>query len=735
MAFQQLSSVYDAGGFPGEPMRGRKATADDAEQERASGGRLEVLEACWTRDVKRFKAAISEALDHVKKCEEVEEDEDRDDGCDDDDVAELPELPEQETSESKSCEDEDEDEDKLDNEAKDESKEEDKNERTMRKRLLRVIAANADDRGNTALHVATYRGATKIVRYLLTELQGVKGIVDLRTHQQMTALHYACKRNRDNIALRLLSAGADATARDLNGNTCLHFAVEGNSMDVVKRFIHEGLPVDMSNAGGITPLLVAVRDGHKSLALLLASAGADMCSRNTMGKTPLAVAEGSGWGEDLRRAGARPDRPAPPSIVHKTDHSTILRWAATAGRSAPVLHYKVQVRRIDRLHPDAPWVTAGDELTQLRFVFDTCGPHCSSFSRTPTPEDLMPSEVYAVRVSAYSIVGWSEPSERSQYFVTAPAAPARPEPPVVVQTTNTSVTVRWRHPNDNGGPILRSELQWSVDHTPYAAWSSVPSELKTRASLADPGEEAESVPSSDESRTSEDEPDEPASIADATHGVSEYIFHGLAPHAFYNFRVRCHNLVGWSYYSFPSPKFCPASAPTRARAPIFDVGCPPALRAALAGAGRAQEVRFLAVHRASEDRVAFQALQARARSDVLVRQEQEAAAVLLQAFWRCRRAVRKLAQFKIDKVERRVFLVEYGLEAEFLAEWRVHLMRFVLQSRQQKRQQQAHRDARHKRKLQRRVRRERRQLIRVQRREKPKTKEATHASNSYMYNS
>ena len=286
-----------------------------------------------------------------------------------------------------------------------------------------------DGWGNGALHCACYRGCDEIVAALL----GAGASPAVPNHDGWTPLHFACTRSHVGIIDRLLdhSGTAQVHGMDNDGTSPFHIAAEKNYFEVVALFLARSVPVDVAAPSGNTPLTLACRDGHVEVAMALARAGGDICKRSTLHngsvhETPLLLAEQHGWGERLRRAGAAPEMPLPPGIMGKSDEETTVRWIAPAGRSAPVDSYRLQVRRIDRQDPEAPWITAADGVRETEHTFYTCRAHCASYSRAAQPEDLEPSEVYTVRVIARSIVGWSEPSAPSAVFVTAPAAPCKP---------------------------------------------------------------------------------------------------------------------------------------------------------------------------------------------------------------------------------------------------------------------------------------------------------------------
>lgn len=60
---------------------------------------------------------------------------------------------------------------------------------------------------------------------------------------------------------------------------------------------------------------------------------------------------------------------------------------------------------------------------------------------------------YRFRISAYNATGVSEPGEASDLFSTVAGKPDPPEVPSVIAKTDTSVSLSWEPPQDNGGPV------------------------------------------------------------------------------------------------------------------------------------------------------------------------------------------------------------------------------------------------------------------------------------------
>ncbi len=635
-----------------------------------------------------------------------------------------------------------------------------------------LLGAVKDPEGHSCLHVVCYRGHLALLEALLNIAPDAAlreaAVNRLSERQQRAPLHYAAQRDHVELVSVLLAAGAEPASADLNGYSPLHLAVQANALLTVELFASKGLPIDSSTCSGLTPLLLAARDGKREIAFRLAGAGADICKRSTLHDglahlTPFLIATKAGWGEELRVNGAAPEKPLPPFIVQQTDEEAVYNWHQPAGRSAPVEHYRLQVRRVDRLEPDLPWVTVAENVRERNHSFFICKARCSSFARDAAPQDLLPGEVYTVRVLAYSIVGWSLPSDASHAICTAPAAPCTPDAPVVTGVTNTSVSLRWVLPESNGAPIQYSEVQWRLKHTEWADWSTMPVRIPAERRGGDNSDEE---PSSSESDTDEEE-NELKSVLVSTYTVAE-----LAPGTWYAFRIRCHNISGWSYFSescakvqtvtqhgerrkgyspsagsaaaLESPRVARAAAQAAAAASRWekrrikpaaadDMQLAPLdsspryvvkpqqlspnsnLRKMLYGAQRHAENRFVAVDRARFD---VKVKQEMIDSNWASQQEQRrhvAAAVVIQTFLRAKWTRLKFRQYLYDREERWPFLVQYGIEAAFFESWRKLLLRFKEQALAIAREDRERRDAKRRRKMERRVRRERRQLVRRRR--------------------
>jgi ankyrin repeat protein len=108
-----------------------------------------------------------------------------------------------------------------------------------------------------------------------------------------TPLHYAALEGKLDEAKRLLTEGADPSARDDNGWTPLHFAAQSWQMEMASLLLSSGAPVDAQDSNGNTALCNAVfsSKGRGELIGLLRAHGADPRLENNHGISPLGLAK------------------------------------------------------------------------------------------------------------------------------------------------------------------------------------------------------------------------------------------------------------------------------------------------------------------------------------------------------------------------------------------------------------------------------------------------------------
>ena len=106
------------------------------------------------------------------------------------------------------------------------------------------------------------------------------------------AIHIAAKRADASWVGFLLQKGANANARDREGNTPLMLATQARWGEGVQLFIQLKAQLDLQNRLGETALQIAVRNRDSSAAKMLADAGASPDINDSTGISARALAEG-----------------------------------------------------------------------------------------------------------------------------------------------------------------------------------------------------------------------------------------------------------------------------------------------------------------------------------------------------------------------------------------------------------------------------------------------------------
>lgn len=143
-----------------------------------------------------------------------------------------------------------------------------------------LLVAGADagrpaNDGYTPLMSAAESGVLDKLSLVISEKVDVNAV----TEDGRTALTLAAGRAKPELVRHLLTAGADATARE-GRISPLAEAVRGGSLESAKLLIEAGADPSRPDTGGKTPLILAVLGGQDALVEELLDRGADVNGRN-----------------------------------------------------------------------------------------------------------------------------------------------------------------------------------------------------------------------------------------------------------------------------------------------------------------------------------------------------------------------------------------------------------------------------------------------------------------------
>ncbi len=83
----------------------------------------------------------------------------------------------------------------------------------------------------------------------------------------------AAESKQHDAALKLLSGGADAKAKDVDGTTALHWAAHYGDADLAEKLIKAGADVNAVNDYGSTPMMEAATIGNAPVLKVLPEGG------------------------------------------------------------------------------------------------------------------------------------------------------------------------------------------------------------------------------------------------------------------------------------------------------------------------------------------------------------------------------------------------------------------------------------------------------------------------------
>lgn len=183
-----------------------------------------------------------------------------------------------------------------------------KNDLTTVREMLAArptLVNQTDTHGDTALFFATDQGLVDMTKLLIEK--GAKLERDKKAKFGICPLTNALMKGHIEIALLLISKGANVQAKHNSGMTPLHWAAVMKDTSVAEVLLSKGARVNARDENGMTPLHFAAANGYIESVKLLLSKGANVNAK-VEGKTPLdmAIEEGHVKTADvLRRHGQR----------------------------------------------------------------------------------------------------------------------------------------------------------------------------------------------------------------------------------------------------------------------------------------------------------------------------------------------------------------------------------------------------------------------------------------------
>lgn len=143
----------------------------------------------------------------------------------------------------------------------------------------------------------------------------------------------AAARNADGAALaRELASGAAVNSRNRLGESALLILIKKDRVDLAMVVLDAGADVNQPAVNGITPLMAAAYGGQTALAKLLLAKGADPAALDRLSKNAMTYAAGAGNTEIVKMLLAQG---VDANAVYQND-LTALMWAAGFGKTDTV---------------------------------------------------------------------------------------------------------------------------------------------------------------------------------------------------------------------------------------------------------------------------------------------------------------------------------------------------------------------------------------------------------------
>jgi len=153
--------------------------------------------------------------------------------------------------------------------------------------VQKVSLSSTESCGMTPLMLATVFNNVDMLRYLLE----VGADIDEPTHNDASAIYFACQNNHMEALRFLTERGADLNKATNTGATPLYIACEEGNFDVVKHLIEVQADVHLPLNNGASPTCIACENGYLPIVqLLVEGGGADVNQCTNDGTSPLYIA-------------------------------------------------------------------------------------------------------------------------------------------------------------------------------------------------------------------------------------------------------------------------------------------------------------------------------------------------------------------------------------------------------------------------------------------------------------
>jgi glyoxylase-like metal-dependent hydrolase (beta-lactamase superfamily II) len=137
------------------------------------------------------------------------------------------------------------------------------------------------------IHDAAQQGDLAKLKMLLEKNPG---LIEARSENEKTPLHFAAQAGFKEIVELLIEKGADVNAKNIANEIPLHYAAAMRHKEVVDLLIARGAMLNSGTLDGSTPLHYAANLGNSETIRVLIEKGADINCRNRNGLTPLDLA-------------------------------------------------------------------------------------------------------------------------------------------------------------------------------------------------------------------------------------------------------------------------------------------------------------------------------------------------------------------------------------------------------------------------------------------------------------